>query len=78
MATKKYAYAVGRRKESTAVVKLFKNGTGTFTVTKANGKKVTLKDYFGGNWYMLDNALRPFLTMDKNLHKGYDAEITIR
>jgi small subunit ribosomal protein S9 len=27
---------------------------------------------------MLDNALRPFLTMDKNLHKGYDAEITIR
>lgn len=78
MATKKYAYAVWRRKSSTAVVKLFKNGSGKFTVTKANGNKVSLKEYFGGNRYMFDNALRPFLVMDKNLHKGFDAEITIR
>ncbi len=78
MASKKYSYAVWRRKSSTAVVKLFKSWSGKFTVTKANGKQVSLQEYFGGNWYMFDNALRPFLVIDKNFHKGFDAEITIR
>lgn len=78
MASKKYSYAVGRRKSSTAIVKLYKNGTGKFTVTKANGKQVSMQDYFGGNRYMMDNALRPFLTIDKKFHKSFDADIVIR
>jgi len=33
MANKEYHYAIGRRKETSAVVKLFGKGTGNFVVT---------------------------------------------
>jgi len=32
MANKEYHYAIGRRKETSAVVKLFSNGSGNFVV----------------------------------------------
>lgn len=76
--TKKYSYAVGRRKSSTAVVKLFPQGSGKFSVRQANGKTSTLEEYFGGNWYMLDNLYSPFQSVDKKFADGFDAEIVIR
>ncbi|USN56680.1 MAG: 30S ribosomal protein S9 [Candidatus Peribacteria bacterium] len=73
-----YLYAVGRRKSSTAVVKLFPKGSGKFTVTQANGTASSMEDYFGGNWYMLDNLYAPFHTIDKKYMNDFDAEVTIR
>jgi small subunit ribosomal protein S9 len=73
-----YFYAVGRRKSSTAVVKLFPKGSGKFTVTQTNGTSSTVEEYFGGNWYMLDNLYAPFHTIDKKYMNDFDAEITIR
>jgi ribosomal protein S9 len=60
---KNYNYAVGRRKETTAVVKLFGAGNGIITIKKPNGKEVTIQDYFGGNVHMLDDALMAFDTL---------------
>jgi ribosomal protein S9 len=58
--TKNYNYAVGRRKGTTAVVKLFGGGKGTISIKKPNGKEVSIQEYFGGNTHMLDNALMAF------------------
>ena len=77
MANKEYYYAIGRRKESTAVVKLFPKGTGNFLVKSANTEGKSLKDYFGGNLYLSDNALAPLATLGNNYLKDFDAEITI-
>ena len=44
MANKEYTYAIGRRKETTAVVKLFGNGVGNFTIKTSNGSKKMLAD----------------------------------
>lgn len=43
--SQQYNYSVGRRKQSTAVVKLFPQGTGNYTIIH-NGQKKTLKEYF--------------------------------
>ncbi len=71
-----YNYSVGRRKESTATVKLYPQGTGNHTVTY-NGKTKTLKEYFGGAHYLLENALTPFAILGGDVIKQYDAEIII-
>lgn len=71
-----YNYSVGRRKESTAVVKLFPQGSGNHTITH-NGKKKTLKEYFWGAHYLLENALTPFSILGGDVVKQYDAEITV-
>lgn len=71
-----YNYSVGRRKESTAVVKLYPQGSGTITIVH-NGKKQSLKDYFGGAYYLIDNALTPFTILGKDLVNQYDAEVTV-
>ncbi len=71
-----YNYSVGRRKESTATVKLYPQGTGNFTLTH-NGKKKTLKEYFGGAHYLLENALTPFAILGNDIQKQYDAEIVV-
>jgi ribosomal protein S9 len=77
MANKEYYYAIGRRKESTAVVKLFSKGTGNFVVKTPSGKQKTLQEYFGGNIYLLDAALSPLMTLGKDNLKKFDLEITI-
>ncbi len=59
MAAKKYIYAVGRRKCSTAVVKLFPKGSGEVQVKKGE-KMLSLKEYFGGHAYLIEDALMPF------------------
>lgn len=72
-----YNYSVGRRKESTAIVKLYPQGSGKFTITH-NGKQKTLKEYFGGAHYLYDNALTPFAILGKDVANQYDAEITVK
>jgi small subunit ribosomal protein S9 len=75
--TKKYYYAVGRRKMATAVVKLFPQGSGQYIIRKEN-KEVSLKDFFGGNEYMYIDATYPFAILGNDALAKYDAEIIVR
>jgi ribosomal protein S9 len=77
MANKEYYYAIGRRKETTAIVKLFSKGAGNFSVKSPNGQTRTLKEYFGGNLYLFDNALAPLSLLGMENISRFDAEITI-
>ena len=77
MANKDYTYAIGRRKETTAVVKLFGNGDGNFTIKTSNGSQKPLADYFGGNLYLLEAALLPLKTLGADYLKKFDAEIVV-
>lgn len=71
-----YNYSIGRRKESTATVKLYPQWTGAVSVTH-NGKKHSLKEYFGGNHYLIENALTPFSILGNDVQKQYDAEVVV-
>ena len=77
MANREYNYAVGRRKETTATVKLYAKGAGNILVKTATGKEYTLADYFGGNIYLYKNAVLPFTTLGNDVLKKFDAEIKI-
>lgn len=77
MANKEYSSAVGRRKEATAIVKLFPNGVGNFLVKTDTEKERTLQQYFGGNVYLYQNAIVPLITAGTDLVKKFDAEITL-
>ncbi len=68
----KYNYAVGRRKEATAVVKLYPSGTGNYTIQKG-GTTITLKEYFGGNHHLYEMAIFPIVSTGGK----FDAEIKI-
>lgn len=78
MANTEYHYAVGRRKESTAVIKLYPKGTGKMLVKTASGKESTLKEYFGGNDYLFQNAILPFETIGKGYMDQFDASISVK
>lgn len=71
-----YNHAVGRRKQSTATVKLFPKGTGAFNVVSEN-TELSLKEYFGGNIYLFDNALAPFSVLWSDWAKQFDAHIVV-
>ena len=77
MANKEYTYAIGRRKETTAVVKLFGQWNGSFLIKTSNGSQKSLADYFGGNLYLLEAALSPLTTLGADYTKKFDAEITV-
>lgn len=77
MANKEYHYAIGRRKETTAVVKLFGKGTGKFTVKTSKGIEKSLQQYFGGNDYLYQNALSPFTVLWSDYVKQFDAQIKV-
>ncbi len=77
MANTEYTYAIGRRKETTAIVKLFGKGSGSFIIKTSNGSKKPLADYFGGNLYLLEAALSPLTTLGLDYIKKFDAEITV-
>lgn len=64
-----YLYGTGRRKSSSAKVKLFPNGTGNITV---NGR--SLDNYFGIEAYKL--LVRQPLTLTEN-ETQYDADIVV-
>jgi small subunit ribosomal protein S9 len=59
MAANKYFYGLGRRKSSTARVRLT-TGKGVITI---NGKPAD--EYFAASKYLLGNLQQPFVTLDK-------------
>lgn len=77
MVKREYNYAVGRRKETTATVKLYAKGAGNFVLKTATGKEYILADYFGGNLYLYQNAIAPFSTLGADVAKKFDAEIKV-
>ncbi|PZM86645.1 MAG: 30S ribosomal protein S9 [candidate division SR1 bacterium] len=77
MEKREYTNAVGRRKETTATVKLYAKGAGNIVVRTATGKEYTLADYFGGNVYLYKNAVLPFTTLGADVLKKFDAEIKV-
>lgn len=77
MAKKEYNYALWRRKESAAVVKLFSNGSGKITVKTPNIESISLKDYFGGNKHLYANAISAFEKLGKDFINKFDAEISV-
>ena len=72
-----YHYAVGRRKLSTAVVKLYPKGQGKFSI-RSGEKEVSFKEYFGGHDYMIQDVMYPFTILGKGSEKQFDAEIVVR
>lgn len=75
--TRLYKYAVWRRKESTAIVKLYPKGKGNFVIVKED-KTISMKDFFWWNKYLLENSLYPFYIMGNDAIKSFDADIVIR
>jgi small subunit ribosomal protein S9 len=73
--TNTYFYAVWRRKTSTATVKLLPNGSWTLEVIRKDDAVLSLKDYFGGNMYLYDNAIKPLQVVW--LTKKFDATIKL-
>ena len=77
MAEKKYTYAVGRRKTSTATVHLTK-GKGNILVKKGD-EYVKINDYFIGEGAqeLVKDALFPFTVLGKTTQKMFDITIHV-
>ncbi len=75
--TGKYEFAIWRRKSSTASVKLIYNWSGNFEITKPNGSSVSMKEYFGGNEYLLLDAMYPLYALWDSYTTKFDAQIKI-
>jgi small subunit ribosomal protein S9 len=65
-----YFYALGRRKSSTARVRLYPKGKGLITI---NGKPA--KDYFGQSNSLLSTINEPFILLDKK--EAYDISVVV-
>ncbi len=72
-----YEFAIGRRKTSTASVKLIHNGWWVFQITKTNGSTTTMKEYFGGNEYLLLDAMYPLYALGDKFTTSFDADIKV-
>ena len=70
MAKTEYFYALGRRKSSTARVRLFAKGKGLITV---NGKPV--EAYFDNSQSLLKVINKPFVVLDKD--KEFDVSVVV-
>ena len=77
MANKEYNFSIGRRKESGATLKLYPKWTGKFVVKTPSGAEKSLKEYFGGNEYLYENAVSPLTTLGVDYLKKFDADIKI-
>ncbi len=75
--TKSYYYAIGRRKTSTAIVKLYPKWKGNRSVITET-KKHKIEDFFGGHNYLIEDALYPFTVLGKDISKNYDLEVKVR
>lgn len=69
--TASYFYGLGRRKSSTARVRL-SNGKGVFTI---NSKPC--KDYFADNKYLQHHLLKPFTVLELDPEK-YDVSVKVQ
>lgn len=70
MAANSYFYALGRRKSSSARVRLT-SGKGNLTV---NGKSA--EEYFAGSKYLLSKLQQPFVTLDNVNKFDVSAKVT--
>lgn len=70
MSGNSYFYALGRRKSSTARVRLFK-GKGNVTI---NGKPAS--DYVAGSKHLLNSLEKPFTVLEQNNHYDVSALVT--
>lgn len=61
---------------STATIKLYPKGKGNFVIKKGD-QQVSIKEYFGGYEYLVEDALMPFTILWNKAEKSYDAEITV-
>lgn len=77
MTKKTYYYAIGRRKTSSAIIRLFPEWKGNMDVQKWENK-VSLKQYFGWHKYLLEDALYPFYILWDNALSRFDAEIVVK
>jgi len=77
MATKKYYYAVWRRKTSTATAHLMK-GKGNILVKKGD-EYININDYFVGEGAkeLVKDALYPFAVLGKNSEKMFDITLHV-
>ena len=78
MATKRYYYAVWRRKTSTATAHLTK-GKGNILVKKGD-EYVDINNYFIGEWAkeLVKDALYPFAILGRNSEKIFDITLHVR
>ena len=78
MATKKYYYAVGRRKTSTATVHLMK-GKGNILV-KRDGEYININDYFIWEWSneLVKDALYSFSVLGSKSENLFDITIHVK
>ncbi len=74
---KKYEYWLGRRKKSTAIVKLYQQGSWNVTLETKNWKKKTLEEFFGWNRYLLEDALYSFSVLGEDMKDRFDVEIKV-
>jgi len=77
MVNKEYNYAIGRRKETSAVVKLFSKWVWNWIVKTSSGTSKSLKEYFGWNHYLFENAISPLTILWADYLKKFDMEISI-
>lgn len=71
MANQHYHYALGRRKSSTARVRL-QSGKGSFIVNDKD-----LKDYFANSKSLMHKVMTPFTVVDMNAAK-YDISVVVK
>ncbi len=75
--SKKYIYALGRRKEASARVRIYPKWSGSFTVIRKDKDDISLKEYFGWHKYLYEDALYPLTVLDKDLKKTIDMEFRV-
>lgn len=68
---KSYFYALGRRKSSTARVRLFAKGKGAITINDR-----TAQEYFADSKYLLTELLKPFKVLELD-SKSYDISVVV-
>jgi len=79
MATKKYIYVIGRRKTSTATMKLYSQGKGNFNIiSDSHPEGISLHDFFGWHKYLIEDVLYPITIANQNLQKKIDVEVRVR
>ena len=59
------------------MVKLFPKGKGDIKVKKGEAM-ISLKEYFGGHEYMIEDVLYPFHILGPKAAKEFDAQIVVR
>ena len=72
-----YQFALGRRKRSTATVKLHFNTPWGFQILRSDWTQFPLDQFFGGHEYMKENAMYPFTILGKDLSSKFSAEIKL-